>query len=172
MCVRRLSGGAQGRSGKERRLGLGCCASNSTTDQLLIRLLEWAGPILSTCCKPTYDRYACVTVEGKFVIAGHRTPPPANRPILREGRLADKAAPDYTTVEWVEGKVKNVLKVFIKKNNIQNKKGQVVANSPAAPAITAASISLPAWRDDGNSGLKLWGRAGRSSRQEAPSGGL
>jgi hypothetical protein len=76
------------------------------------KILEWAGSPTVNLLQEYNDRFACVTVEGKFRIADTDTGPGQPPVFYQKDDFLNKMGTDYIEVE-VDGKVKSVPKAAV-----------------------------------------------------------
>ena len=122
--------------------GSGVLRKQLHNDQLVDRLLEWAGSPTVNIMQDYNDRFACVTVEGKFRIAAVDVGPGESPIFYAKDDWLNKVGTDYTEVE-VDGKLKTVPK------------GIMWLKSPRRRSYEQVDFR-PGEEDDGHT-LNLWG---------------
>lgn len=122
--------------------GQGVLRKQLNDDRVVDRLLEWAGSPTINILQEYNDRFAVVSVEGKFRIAGTDAGPGKSPIFYQKEDFLNKMATDYTEFE-VDGKVKTVPKA------------QVWLKSPRRRSYEGVDF-LPGMEDDGHT-LNLWG---------------
>lgn len=131
----------RGQAGKK-ITGAGVLRKQLHNDVVVDKLLEWAGSSTVNILQEYNDRFACVTVEGKFRIASVDTNPGECPIFYAKDDWLNKVGTDYTDVE-VDGKIKTVPK------------GQVWLRSPRRRSYEQVDFR-PGEEDDGVT-LNLWG---------------
>lgn len=122
--------------------GAGVLRKQLHDDRIVDKLLEWAGSPTVNLLQDYNDRFACVTVEGKFRIAATDQPPGESPIFYHKDDFLAKMATDYTELE-VDGKVKTVPKA------------QLWLKSPRRRSYESVDFR-PGAEDDGRI-LNLWG---------------
>lgn len=122
--------------------GAGVLRKQLHDDRLVDKLLEWAGSPTVNLLQDYNDRFACVTVEGKFRIAATDQPCGESPIFYHKDDFLAKMATDYTDVE-VDGKVKTVPKAAL------------WLKSPRRRSYESVDFR-PGSEDDGHT-LNLWG---------------
>lgn len=122
--------------------GAGVLRKQLNDDRVVDKLLEWAGSPTVNLLQDYNDRFATVTVEGKFRIAALSTDPGKSPTFFSKTDFLDKVATDYTEME-VDGKKKVVPK------------GRLWLASPRRRTYEDVDFR-PGEEDDGKT-LNLWG---------------
>lgn len=122
--------------------GAGVLRKQLHDDRLVDKLLEWAGSPTVNLLQDYNDRFACVTVEGKFRIAATDQPPGESPIFYHKDDFLAKMATDYTEID-VDGKVKTVPKAALWLKSPRRRSYESVDFRPGA-------------EDDGHT-LNLWG---------------
>ncbi len=122
--------------------GAGVLRKQLNNDALVDKLLEWAGSPTVNLLQDYNDRFATVTVEGKFRIASTDTAPGECPVFYQKDDWLNKVGTDYTEIE-VDGKSKTVLK------------GLLWLKSPRRRTYQQVDFR-PGEEDDGHT-LNLWG---------------
>lgn len=122
--------------------GAGVLRKQLHDDRLVDKLLEWAGSPTVNILQDYNDRFACVSVEGKFRIAAFDISPGEPPIFFQKDDFLSKMATDYTTVD-VDGKLKTVPKA------------QLWLKSPRRRSYEQVDFR-PGEEDDGHT-LNLWG---------------
>jgi len=122
--------------------GAGVLRKQLHDDRVVDKLLEWAGSPTVNLLQDYNDRFATVTVEGKFRIAGFSTRPGEPPTFYAKDDWLNKVGTDYTDLE-VDGKIKKVLK------------GNLWLKSPRRRTYEQVDFR-PGEEDDGHT-LNLWG---------------
>ncbi len=122
--------------------GAGVLRKQLHNDPVVDKILEWAGSETVNTVSEYNDKYACVSIEGKFRIATTDTGSGQSPVFHTKDDWLNIVGTDYTTVE-VDGKVKNVLK------------GKLWLNSPRRRQYDDVDFR-PGAEDDGQI-LNLWG---------------
>lgn len=131
----------RGESGKKIS-GAGVLRKQLNNDSVVDRLLEWAGSPTVNLLQDYNDRFACVTVEGKFRIAAVDAAPGEQPVFMLKDDFLNRMATDYTEIE-VDGKNKTVPKA------------QLWLKSPRRRQYETVDFR-PGEEDDGRI-LNLWG---------------
>jgi len=92
--------------------GAGVLRKQLNDDRVVDKILEWAGSPTVNVLQQYNDRFACVTVEGKFRIADTDTGTGQPPVFYQKDDFLNKMGTDYTEVE-IDGKVKNVPKAAL-----------------------------------------------------------
>lgn len=122
--------------------GAGVLRKQLHDDRVVDKLLEWAGSPTVNIIQEYNDRYAVVTVEGKFRIAAIDIGAGHSPIFYQKDDWLNKVGTDYTTIE-VDGKEKTVPK------------GKLWLNSPRRRQYESVDF-FPGEEDDGHT-LNLWG---------------
>lgn len=122
--------------------GAGVLRKQLHDERLVDKLLEWAGSPTVNLLQDYNDRFATVTVEGKFRIASTDTGPGECPIFYAKDDWLNKVGTDYTDVE-IDGKIKHVLK------------GTLWLKSPRRRSYEQVDFK-PGAEEDGHT-LNLWG---------------
>lgn len=122
--------------------GAGVLRKQLRNDAVVDRLLEWAGSPTVNLLQDYNDRFAVVTVEGKFRVAATDTGPGEPPTFFAKDDWLNKVATDYTEIE-VDGKIKTVPK------------GKLWLASNRRRSYDSVDF-MPGQEDDGKV-LNLWG---------------
>lgn len=122
--------------------GAGVLRKQLHDDRVVDKILEWAGSPTVNLLQDYNDRFATVTVEGKFRIAALDAAPGKPPTFFSKTDFLDKVATDYTEME-VDGKTKTVPK------------GRLWLASPRRRTYDDVDFR-PGEEDDGKT-LNLWG---------------
>ncbi len=122
--------------------GAGVLRKQLNNDAVVDRLLEWAGSPTVNILQDYNDRFAVVSVEGKFRIADLDTGPGQSPVFMQKDDFLNRMGTEFTEIE-VDGKTKSVLKAGL------------WLKSPRRRQYDSVDF-MPGEEDDGKV-LNLWG---------------